>query len=229
MYKLTVICLGLIVGGCATNQLAESNNKIQELERRIARIEGDLYKIDVKSAPKQVVERTLNPAKEVERNVVDAKINAFIKEYIGVQFGDSIEKYPQLIEGYTGYMSNIVRRITVLKKFKYFDKAEGYFEDGKLYDIRFFADFDKKYSIDSIDEKANQAIVDMAVTLGLPNTVFDKPLFAPHSRHGENKHSSYMLGKVKDDRRYGVEIKDVNLWRKYRDEKHARVRATGET
>ena len=237
MNKLTVICLGLIVGGCATtDQLAESNAKIQELEKKIARIEGDLYKVEVKSAPKQVAEPKFVPAKEVEQNVIDAKINAFIKEYLGVQFGDSIDKFPQKMERYGSHMDSIARQIPVLKKFRYFDKAEGRFEDGKLYGIRFFADIDKKYSIDSTNEQIAQTLADMAVTFGLSSTAFSehrRGLLGRRQLEAE-VYSSYYLGKYNGEcapagfRRCGALIEDRKLSQKYRDEKYARERAAGE-
>lgn len=76
MNKLIIVCAGMIVAGCATtDQLAEANARVQELEKRVAKIEGDLYKVEEKSAPKQVAEPKFVPAKEVEQNVIDARIH----------------------------------------------------------------------------------------------------------------------------------------------------------
>lgn len=243
MNKLIIVCAGMIVAGCATtDQLAEANARVQELEKRVAKIEGDLYKVEEKSAPKQVAEPKFVPAKEVEQNVIDAKIDAFIKEYLGVQFGDGIDKFPKKMEGYGMHMDNQARVIPVLKKFKYFDKAEGRFEDGKLYGVRFYADIDAKYSIDSTDEKINQALADMAVTFGLASTAFDGinyriRLLRRRGMTGQDREptSSYSLSKHDGEsapagfRRRGAVIGNRHLADRLRKEKISRERAAGES
>lgn len=243
MNKLIMVCAGIIVVGCATtDQLAEANAKVKELEKRVAKIEGDLYKVEVKRAPKQVAEPKFVPAKEVEQNVIDAKIDAFIKEYLGVQFGDGIDKFPQKMERYGSLMDNRARVIPVLKKFKYFDKAEGLFEDGKLYGVRFYADIDAKYSIDSTNEKINQALADMAVTFGLASTAFDNNrriigLRQRRSMLGQDREptSSYSLSKHNGEsapagfRRCGAVIENRHLADRLREEKRIRERAAGES
>jgi len=234
MNKLIMVCAGMIVAGCATtDQLAEANAKVKELEKRVAKIEGDLYKVEVKRAPKQVAEPKFVPAKEVEQNVIDAKIDAFIKEYLGVQFGDGIDKFPQKMERYGSHMDNRARVIPVLKKFKYFDKAEGRFEDGKLYGVRFYADIDAKYSIDSTNEKINQALADMAVTFGLASTAFDR--FYRMTGQDREPTSSYSLSKHDGEsapagfRRRGAVIENRHLADRLRKEKISRERAAGES
>jgi len=228
MKRIVAVCCGLLIAGCATtDQLAESNAKIQELEKKIARIEGDLYKVEVKSAPKQIAEPKFVPAKEVEQNVIDAKINAFIKEYLGVQFGDSIDKFPQKMERYGSHMDNAARAIPALKKFKYFDKAEGRFEDGKLWSVRFYADIDEKYSIDSTNEQVEQALADLAVTFGLSSKAFNNG-----RRRG--RQTSYTLRKHNGEgapngfRRCGAVIEDSDFRKKCEDQKVSRERAAGE-
>lgn len=243
MKKMIVICIGVIMAGCATtDQLKEANAKIQELEKKVARIEGDLYKVEVKSAPKQAAVPKLVPAKEVEQNVIDAKINAFIKEYLGVQFGDSIDGFPQKMERYGRHMDNLARVIPVLKKFKYFDKAEGMFEDGKLYGVKFYTDIDTKYSVDSTTEKIDQALADMAVTFGLSSTAFERGYGArrfmlSQSQRGSTPEptSSYRLSKHNGEcapagfRRRGAVISNSRFAERLREEKRQRERAAGET
>ena len=230
----------MIVAGCATtDQLAEANAKVKELEKRVAKIEGDLYKVEVKRAPKQVAEPKFVPAKEVEQNVIDAKIDAFIKEYLGVQFGDGIDKFPQKMERYGSHMDNRARVIPVLKKFKYFDKAEGRFEDGKLYGVRFYADIDAKYSIDSTNEKINQALADMAVTFGLASDAFDGNKYRNRllNQRGQDREptSNYSLSKHNGEsapasfRRCGAVIENRHLADRLREEKRIRERAAGES
>lgn len=235
MNKLIMVCAGMIVAGCATtDQLAEANAKVKELEKRVAKIEGDLYKVEVKRAPKQVAEPKFVPAKEVEQNVIDAKIDAFIKKYLGVQFGDGIDKFPN-----GNHMDNRARVIPVLKKFKYFDKAEGLFEDGKLYGVRFYADIDAKYSIDSTNEKTNQALADMAVTFGLASDAFDGISYRIRllNQRGQDREptSSYSLSKYDvvygpaGFRTRGAVIENRHLADRLREEKRIRERAAGES
>lgn len=88
MKKLTVICLGLIAGGCATtDQLAESNARIEAFEKRLVRIETDLYepvknkKVLTNDYPKYQLKNT-EPIKRIldETNVIDG--------ICGYKFGD---------------------------------------------------------------------------------------------------------------------------------------------
>ena len=174
MKKLITICVGLIVAGCATT------TQLEEIEKRLARIEGYLYKAEEMSTQKaekyeanNAAEATLALASEVDAKAVDARIDAFLKEYFGVQFGDSADKFPG--DNYFGSprpgvfpMSNI----PVLKKFKYFDKAKGCFCDGKLFKVWFEADIDNKYSFDSTVEKMELIFADFAVALGFERTAF---------------------------------------------------------
>ena len=144
-------------------------------------------------------------AKEAEeKKVADAKIDAFLMEHLGVQFGDSIDKFPEEKQdanpntrrsallrsrfgGLAGEPTNSAdtRNIPVLKKFKYFDKAYGKFFEGKLYRVEFRANIDKKYSFDSTREKINKAVADLSATLGFESPAFkDEPWheIIPHSR-----------------------------------------------
>ena len=224
-----VLLLGMV--GCATtSQIEESNIRILDLEKKIARIEGDLYRVEVKSAPRQqVAEPKFVPAKEVEQNVIDTKIDAFLKEYLGVTFGDSKEKYPQKLDG-----RDWLRVIPVLKKFQYFDKALARFCDGKLYSVEFFADIDAKYSIDSTNERIDQTLADMAVTFGIASDSFNDRRGLRMRRARREATSSYYLGKCNDElapkgfRRRGAVISNKVLLRKLEEEKRARERAAGE-
>ena len=220
-----VVLLSCMVGCATTSQIEESNNRIRDLEEKIARIEGDLYRVEVKSAPKQqAAEPKFVPAKEVEQNVIDTKIDAFLKEYLGIAFGDSIEQYPQTLDG-----RKMLRVIPVLKKFQYFDKALASFYDGKLYSVEFFADIDVKYSIDSTNERIDQALADMAVTFGIASDSFNSQMLRLREAT-----SSYFLGKCNDElapkgfRRRGAKITNWKLCQKLKKEKRARECAAGE-
>lgn len=245
MKKIVFVLAIAAVAGCATaTQIDELNFRINELEKRLSRIEGDLYKVEVKSASPvaKVAEPKLEPVKEVEQSVIDTKINSFLREYLGVAFGDSIDKYPTAIEN-NDYLYQKCRVVTVLKKFQYFDKALAYFSDGKLYAVSFFADIDEKYSIDSTNERINQTRADLAVTLGLASDAFmngsGDPLRLLRLRRQlrtgmrDDSHRAttrYTLGdcnsffiRAPDGfRRIGVTISDGNLLRKIDSDKNAR-------
>ena len=242
--KKTVFVLAIAaVAGCATTtEIDESNFRINELEKRLSRVEGDLYKVEVKSAPQvaKVSEPKFVPAKEVEQSVIDIKINSFLREYLGVAFGDSIDKYPKTIED-RDYLYERYRVVQVLKKFQYFDKALAHFNDGKLYAVSFFADIDKKYSIDSTNERINQTRADLAVTFGLASDAFTnrRGMFRGLRRDRRRDDSqmamtSYTLGECSSElapngfRRFGVMISDENLRRKIDSDKRAQERARGE-
>ena len=247
MKKLITICVGLIVAGCATT------TQLEEIEKRLARIEGDLYKVEVKSAPKvekpeakKAAQPKFVPAKEVEKNVVDAKIDAFLKEYLGVQFGDSIDKFPEMIDN----RHTMERVVPVLKKFKYFDKAVARFTHGKLYRVVFIADIDAKYSLDSTNEKMEQVFADLGVTLGLASTAFNTKQGAKTVDNASKNPTSYTLyrhvephdwfhfGDIRPPRgfrRYGASISDYGLEkrleeeaRKRNEELRIKANATGE-
>lgn len=253
MKNIAILTVATIITGCATtSQIDEANARVQELEKRLARIEGDLYKVEEKSAPKQEkkAEPKFVPAKEVEQSVIDTKINAFLSEYLGVAFGDSIDKYPNAIKD-RDYLYDRYRIITVRKKFQYFDKALAHFEEGKLYAVSFFADIDDKYSIDSTNERIDQTRADLAVTFGLASDAFKnriynriRPILARRrglmknrGERGDDSYSamsSYILENCSSElaprgfRRYGVEIRDENLRNRLRAEKEAKDRAKGE-
>lgn len=162
MKKMLMVATCSLVAGCATN------SRVDALESRLARIERDLYRIEEKSAPRQEVkgkseEPKLNPVKGVDVKVADARIDAFLKEYLGMQFGDSIEKFPKE----PGRPAPAGREIPVLKSFRYYNKAIGAFIDGKLCAVYYYADIESKYSLDSTKAQFKKSFEDLAATLGL--------------------------------------------------------------
>lgn len=256
MKKLITICVGLIVAGCATiSQLEEIEKRlariegdttIQDHEKRLVRIEGDLYRVEVKSAPKvekpevkKPAEPKFVPAKEVEKNVADAKVDAFLKEYFGVQFGDSIDKFPGKVLGGEKDRSgvNISRKeIPVLKKFKYFNKAHGDFCDGWLCEVIFCAEIDAKYSVDSTNEKMNQAFADLAVTLGLDGNAFGLRTRNISSYRFFRLNNPWGFGRDDGIRRYAACIVNDALQDRLKEERRQadaearrKANATGET
>ena len=220
-------CVVAAVSGCvsqsAYDSLAKEN---KELSERVARIEGDLYNVEEKSADAIKVTPKFIPAPKVEQNVLDAKINSFLKEYVGAQFGDPIDKFPDLVIGRSRDGMKY-RQIPALKKFQYFDRAVGVFEDGKLYEISFFAHIDMKYSVDSTNQRINQTLADLAVTLGL-----DSNVLAERSEYWATKQC--LLKKYNGTplragyRRRGITFHNPVLRRNAEAQKRARKNAEGE-
>ena len=218
---ITAIC------GCVSQSAYDSLVKENEdLCERVARIERDLYKVEEKSATSLKVAPKFVPALNVEQSVLDAKINSFLKEYVGAQFGDPIDKFPDLVVGRSRDDMKY-RQIPALKKFQYFDHAFGVFEDGKLYEISFFAHIDMKYSVDSTNQRINQTLADLAVTLGL-----DSSVFAERSEYRATKQC--LLKKYNGTplragyRRRGITFHNPVLRRNAEAQKRARKNAEGE-
>lgn len=232
MKNILILCAAVAVAGCATTtEVNEANVKIGELESRIARMEKDLYRVEVKSAPK--VEPKFVPAKEVEQSVIDTKIDVFLKEYLGVAFGDPIEKYPQTVND-KSRLKGRFRVVTVKKKFQHFDKAVAEFYEGKLWSVSFFADIDNKYSVDSTNKRINQTLADLAVTFGLASNAFDgrfdeRSFLRLSKQRAQEATTSYSLSQLHDIyslhpagfRRCGAVISNQNLYNKLQNEKNA--------
>lgn len=229
MKKLIIVWVGLIVAGCATtSRQDEANAKIDNLEKRVARIEGDLYKVEATTTGSATT--TFAPAKEVVNNVVNAKIDAFLKEYLGVQFGDSFDNFPEKV--FTPSQRDI-RRIPVLKEYKYLNRAEGRFYNGKLCEVQFFVDIDKKYSKKSINEKIEPMFADLAVTLGVesmalvsePRGFFKRQIPSNGYAFGRLIEYAHVTGAY----RHGVEFSNQQLeWQLIEEERRIKD-AVGET
>jgi len=173
MKLVSVIGVGLLVAGCATTeQLEQANARADALEQRLARIENDLYRVEVKRAPALAPKPlpALAPVKPLERTVQEMKIKAFLKEYIGAEFRDADAKFPtrHSIRGGLPWDMYGSVSVPVVKNFGYLDKAGVWFEDGQLYAAVIYMEADRKYSYDSVCEQFNRTVCDLWVTLGLP-------------------------------------------------------------
>ena len=234
---------------------AEREAEREEQRKQLLAIQEELRRVRESKVTANEEERKRAEAEKAakeaeEKKAVDAKIDAFLKEHLGVQFGDSIDKFPgekqdanpntrrgALLRsrGLAGEPTNSAdtRNIPVLKKFKYFDKAYGKFFEGKLYRVEFRANIDKKYSFDSTSEKINQAVADLAATLGLESSAFkDEPWHgvdsAPSHAYFRSMTSaprtSYTLDKIfqsylEDVWVYTVSFEDAGLRNRLREEK----------
>jgi len=94
----------------------------------------------------------------------DVAIDDFMREYLGVQFGDDIAKINGFGDGQ--YV------LQMKKKFQYFDHVCGYYKKGKLYRVNIWADIGKEYSKVSADGKLEKSFSDIAETMGLPSAYF---------------------------------------------------------
>ena len=157
----------ILVCGCVTQGDHEAlRADYHALNERVARMENDLYKIEIKTAPREMSEKVedkkFEPNKDVEVSVIDIKTETFLKEYVGVSFGDDISSVKDDKESNDRYSRNV----KMLKPFKYFDKAYLSFTDGKLTYIQIQASIEKKFSRDSVMKRFKEACDDLSVTLG---------------------------------------------------------------
>lgn len=158
---LFATCALIAVGDTPTEQ------RVQQLEERMSRIEKILRAIEEKTAHSTRREGIVS----ARGSVYDAQVSAFLKEHFGVQFGDPIEKFPLPASACNSDQS---RMIPVVKAFQYFNKAIGYFDDGRLTKVEFFADLDKTYSWNSCKLRIDQACLDLSHILGLPGPCQDQ-------------------------------------------------------
>ena len=255
-----------IMSGClfATCALIAAGNtpteqRVQQLEERMSRIEKSLRAIEEKTAPATRREGSVESVPTAERkaqmdqlmqiqedlrrqqekeklaqiapvSVCNTRVSAFLKEYFGVQFGDPIEKFPQPASA----NNSDSRMIPVVKTFQYLNKAIGYFDDGQLTKVEFFADLDKKYSWNSCKLRIDQTCLDLSPILGLPvpyqvNRSWPRP---PQRLLCLNRHSpttscdafpDCKWGRMSEDlpgiRRMGIWISDDKLSSRLRAEK----------
>jgi len=166
MKKLLFVSLGVVMAGCATtNQLTASNAKIEELNKRISRIENDLYKVsrtsNVKAVAKSVPPRPLCYSDKAQM----VRLNEMMSKRLGVEFGQApIEGYP-LLENCSN--SLLTQRVKPVKRFGWFNRWELQYCCNKLVSLRLIADFDRSYSQMSIAEKIVGFYNNIACELGL--------------------------------------------------------------
>ena len=220
MLMMLVACVATFSSAIGAGSLEE---RVRQLEERLSRIERDLYSIEEKKAPPvETPKPQLAPSPTVEQKVLDRRIDAFLKEYLGVQFGDTIERFPDLVHGRR--LSHI-RKIPVIKKFQYFDTAEGTFHHGRLVGVRFSCKFDDKYSYDSCLERGNQLKADLAETIGLPEYLLVRTKKAK-SRH--ESRPSYRIFQESDSD-HNLKMYYVSFWNEnLRDQIQLEVNASGE-
>lgn len=165
---------------------------------RVSKMESDLYKVEIKKAPRdtsaKVEEKKFEPNKDVEVAVIDAKTEAFIKEYVGVKFGDDISTIKDDDES----NGRNTRNIKLVKPFRYFDKAYLGFTDGKLTSIRIEAWVEKKFSYDSVMKRYEEACDDLALTLG-----YQQNFSLPVRLRRENKRPTVSISKDYVSSTYG--------------------------
>ena len=246
---LFATCALITAGNTPTEQ------RVQQLEERMSRIEKSLRAIEEKTAPStrregsveaerksqmdqlMQIQEDLRRQQEKEKlaqtgtgTAHDARMSAFLKEHFGVQFGDPIEKFPLRASACNSDQS---RMIPVVKAFQYFNKAIGYFDDGQLTKVEFFADLDKTYSWNSCKLRIDQACLDLSHILGLPgpcqdqdNRSWPRRLLYLNRRPPTTSCDAYRdcnWGRMSEDlpgtRRMGIWISDDKLISQLRAEK----------
>lgn len=156
---------------------------------------------------------------------IDARIDAFIKDHLGVSFGDPIERFPKR----AGRSRIWAREIPVIKPSGYLDTAVGMFEDGRLYQIEFVADFDGRYSVESIDQGVQKTLAEVSAEMELPVNPF-----GPRRSLGQLLPTKYtlstsVLGELgpRGCFRRGLQISDKKLFYKIQEDRLQRERAQG--
>ena len=164
---------GLMCGGRSLVEIAEESQKPRW--RSKPWLEDWRREREAMAADKETMEK---------KKFIDTKIDAFLKEYLGVQFGDSIDMFPEKEnKRKLPFALYETRDIPVIKKFKYFDRAQGNFYGGKLCSVYFGVDINTNSygsgivdnntnSYDSIIENIEPVFVDLAVSLGFESSEF---------------------------------------------------------
>ena len=123
---------------------------------------------------------------KVDFKTCNANIDSFLKEYLAVEFGEGMSRFPKSVAGLT---YAILRDIPMVKKFKHFDHAIGRFAADKLYEVYLYVDVPRKYSKASAENRINQDINDLITSWGLPKELFvNSSIFRP-------KRSAYIIEK----------------------------------
>ena len=194
----------------ATNQIAALNKRLEDLKSEKAKL--DLVKSKVDENNKKVLGLL-----STKLGVADSKVESFLKEYLGVQFGDGIEKFPQTVKR-SSRNEDQYRILPVVKKFKYLDKAIGSFMSGRLISVAFVADIDEKYSESSVEARMEQVYDALTDMWGIEKDAFSKDWVAPHkilnSRYAFARWGRFSIfdpSAPKGSRRCGIKIKDIDL------------------
>ncbi len=166
MRMLTVSCVGLLAFSGVIQLYADSDAKIRDLEKRISRIEQDLYKIDERASSKRVNPIKLAPAKAVAPNVVEVRLNAFLKEYAGVAFGDDFYAvHPE--ETRKDIPSNwFLGPFQMRKRFRWMTQYHVRICLGKIVSIKLCGRCDGKYSTNATRAELEKIVDEINLMIG---------------------------------------------------------------
>jgi len=223
LFSIASIATVLICGCVSQSDYEALSADCKAMNDRLTKIESDLYKIEIKQAPRDSSQKTeekkFEPNKDVEIEVINTKVNAFIKEYVGVSFGDDIATVKDDDENNGRYSRNI----KMVKPFKYFDKAYLEFTDGKLTCVRIDASIDKKFSAESVEKRFREVRDDLASSLG-----FQQDFRLPQKFRRERKSTDFYIDTGTDtyNDKYMLSITFGN--RKLREELEEKRKKLGE-
>jgi len=143
----------------------------------------------------------------------DEAVDAFLRDYVGVQFGDDIAKI-------NGFEDNQYK-LPMKKPFHHFTHASCYYRKGKLYRVNIWADIGQEYSFTSTAPQIRSALCSMAEQMGLPRSYFanhrhdEFPVWEGISLPNEPTALEYRIESGCRDyvnfRRYVVDIVDMKL------------------
>ena len=215
------------VASVSTDQMSDMAVKIEQLEKRI-RVLEDECGIEREKTPEEVTKQKADAdRKAVLGKEIDMKVDAFLKEYLGVKLGDGTERFTKKNDSdYRGTM------IPIVKKYGHFDQAVCWSVDNKLTGVYFYCDFDTKFSKDSVDKEVNDSLSQLCVSFGLPSNAYQRITYeGPKSRyfiHFRDDSDFLSYAQRRKFRRYGVDIQDMKYMQQLYEEKRLRENATGE-
>jgi len=127
MSRLIAVMFGLAFAVCANaDQLSNLVERISKLEKRIAVLENECG-IEKEKTPEEIAKKKAEEEKRIAQGKeIDAKIDAFLKEYFGVCVGDEVCMLTNRLS--KGHMGN--KKIKPLKPYGQFGNAVCYYADG---------------------------------------------------------------------------------------------------
>lgn len=166
MRMVTAVCVVLLTNSGAAQLYADSDAKIHDLEKRISRIEQDLYKIEEVATSKRVKPIKFAPAKAVKPNVVEVRLNAFLKEYAGVSFGDDFYAvHPEETRKDIG-RSQCMGPFQMKKRFRWLTQYYVHICFGKVMKIQLRGRCDGKYSVNATRAELEKIVDEINLMIG---------------------------------------------------------------
>jgi len=182
----------------------EQRRQLAQIQREFSRARSRLLPETEASQPQEA-----NQPQEI-------KLREFVKEYVGVEFGDSVSNYTSAVARLS--VSNIQRYDVPMKKhFDYLDKASVTFKSGRLYGVRLSTIYDEKYSVVSITNQVRKTVEKI-------EQMFSGRFERSRSLLGKEEYmnvGTLRICSVIEGRRHDVRVTDILLVKKIAEEEEA--------